>query len=170
MKLILAVLLLLSAIHVQAAPAPDCRNSTPGWEQMHTGRLTLSDDTGAAMKLRVRIADDHLELASGYQWLCPETVRNTGILFVFPRPYGGAFYMKDVFVPLDILYFDTAQRIINNWRMQAVPPGSNLPIRYYRPTRNAAYALELPAGTYQKHGLNPSHMHFSLDTPAVSLE
>ncbi len=65
-----------------------------------------------------------------------------GMLFVFPRPTSGGFWMKNTRVPLTIVFFDTAGKSVRRLTMR---PCRVDPCGVYDPGREYRYALELPA-------------------------
>lgn len=73
-----------------------------------------------------------------------------GMLFVFPDAQPRWFWMKDTWLPLDILYFDADHKLVS---MQLdVPPCKADPCPSYPSDAPARYVLELPAGTAQRIG------------------
>ena len=156
----LSTLILALALTDTLAAQPSCQSSTDAWEHMESRNIRLLNKPGMQRELEIKVADETSEMADGYKWLCPESTRDKGILFVFSRPYTGAFYMKDVFIPLDIIFFDENKRAINAESMAAVPPGSQLPIVYYRAKKPARYALEVPRGDLQASGLVLPYLKF----------
>jgi uncharacterized membrane protein (UPF0127 family) len=65
-----------------------------------------------------------------------------GMLFVFPLPTSGGFWMKNTLVPLKIVFFDTRGKAVRSFVMT---PCRKDPCRIYDPGRQYRYALELPA-------------------------
>lgn len=65
-----------------------------------------------------------------------------GMLFVFPTPSYGGFWMKNTLVPLKIVFFDAGGRRVRTMRMT---PCTKDPCRIYDPGRAYRFALELPA-------------------------
>jgi uncharacterized membrane protein (UPF0127 family) len=65
-----------------------------------------------------------------------------GMLFVFPRPTSGGFWMKNTLVPLTIVFFDTAGKSVRRLTMR---PCREDPCAIYDPGREYRYALELRA-------------------------
>lgn len=110
---------------------------------MITAQVVLELATAERM-IPVRIADDAEERAAGYQWICPEDASDTAVLFVFPKMFYSAFHMRNVFVPLDIFFFDGQGRQVGAMLMQAEPPGQGIKPRYYSPSAEFRYALEIP--------------------------
>lgn len=74
-----------------------------------------------------------------------------GMLFVFPNAEPRTFWMKDTLIPLDMLFFDNAQRLVKV--LQNVPPCRADPCPTYASMAPARYVLELNAGTAAKLGL-----------------
>jgi uncharacterized membrane protein (UPF0127 family) len=76
-----------------------------------------------------------------------------GMLFVFPRTEPQAFWMKNTLIPLDMLYFDAARRLVS---MQLnVPPCQADPCPVYPSEGPARYVLELSGGTARGIGVQP---------------
>jgi len=65
-----------------------------------------------------------------------------GMLFVFPGPTAGGFWMKNTLVPLKIVFFDSAGRRVRTMRMT---PCREEPCAVYDPGRRYRFALELPS-------------------------
>ena len=76
---------------------------------------------------------------------------NEGMLFVFPHEEQYAFWMKDTYIPLDIIWLDYAKRVVHV--EENVPPCRIAPCPTYRPADNALYVLEVNAGYAKKIGL-----------------
>lgn len=99
----------------------------------------------------VEVADDDSERARGLMF------RDTlpaghGMLFIHPSEEPQSYWMKNTQIPLDILYFDQALRLVSQQR--GVPPCSlgNL-CPPYPSDAPARYVLELNAGEATKLGL-----------------
>ena len=92
----------------------------------------------------VEIADDDAERARGLMFrdaLAP----GHGMLFIHDRQEPQAYWMKNTKIPLDILYFDSARKLVAQQR--DVPPcsaGNGCPS--YPSNAPARYVLELNAG------------------------
>jgi uncharacterized protein len=75
-----------------------------------------------------------------------------GMLFVFPGDAPRAFWMKNTLIPLDILYFDSARKLVA-MQLNALPCKSDPCALYPSGDLPARYVLELNAGTAGKLGL-----------------
>ncbi len=107
----------------------------------HTGNDSL------VSKLDIEIADNDYETETGLMYR-DAMEQHQGMLFVFPRSSMHYFYMKNTRIPLDILYIDSGQKIVNI-RANAVPfdetgLSSRVPVQY---------VLEINAGLVNTWGI-----------------
>ena len=86
------------------------------------------------------------------------------MLFVYEHEQRLVFYMKNTLIPLSIAFFDEDRVCINVLDMD-VPSGSTL-LRY-RSTSPALYALEVPQGWFEKHGIDRGAKFSFLDETKV---
>ena len=99
-------------------------------------------------RYKVEIADDDAELARGLMFR-DELASGHGMIFVHDREEPQAYWMKNTKIPLDILYFDNARKLVAQQR--DVPPcsaGNACPS--YPSNAPARYVLELNAGEAAK--------------------
>lgn len=75
-----------------------------------------------------------------------------GMLFVFPDAAPVTFWMKNTLIPLDMLFFNTAHRLVT--MKTNVPPCKADPCREYPSGVPVRYVLELNAGTAAKLGIH----------------
>lgn len=84
----------------------------------------------------------------------PQLKEGTGMLFVFPREARQEFWMKNTLIPLDILYFarddQTGRFVLDSWH--TAPPCEQDPCPMYPSEGAVKFAVELPAGTVDRHG------------------
>lgn len=102
-------------------------------------------------RFAVEVADDGQERARGLMFR-EEMAADHGMLFIHDRQMPLAYWMKNTRIPLDILYFDDARRLVSQQR--DVPPcslGDNCPP--YPSDAPARYVLELNAGQAEQMGL-----------------
>jgi len=76
---------------------------------------------------------------------------NSGMLFVFRRSARHSFWMKDTYIPLDIIWLDKAGRVVSIARN--VPPCKKQTCPSYEPSADALYVLEVKAGTVSRLGI-----------------
>lgn len=117
--------------------APECRDQTPEFTEMPVGYVTIAD-TGKTIDVRIAATDSHR--AAGMQHLCKETIADNPILFLFDGPLRPSFHMNNVLAPLDIVFIDAGNRVVDVARME--PNQSALT----RPAQPVVAALELAAG------------------------
>lgn len=68
--------------------------------------------------------------------------KNKGMIFVFDAVDYHSFWMKDTLIPLDIVWLDKSLRIVDQKTM-SVETDTTAPINYYKPSRPAAFAIEV---------------------------
>lgn len=78
---------------------------------------------------------------------------NRGMLFVFEREEAQAFWMRNTRIPLDILYFDGALRLVSV--AAGAPPCTTQTCPSYPSEGPARFVLELNAGHARRLGLAP---------------
>jgi len=99
-------------------------------------------------RYKVEIADDDAERARGLMFR-DELAAGHGMIFIHDREEPQAYWMKNTRIPLDILYFDNARKLVAQQR--DVPPcsaGDACPP--YPSNAPARYVLELNAGEAAK--------------------
>lgn len=88
-------------INAPHATSPDFVTE-PLWIETATGRLDY----------RVEIADDDAERQHGLMYRTSMPDRH-GMLFIFPRARPQAFWMRNTYMPLDIIYIGADGRIVS---------------------------------------------------------
>ena len=97
----------------------------------------------------VWIAADDRSREQGLMYI-RELPPDRGMLFLFERPQPAAFWMKDTYLSLDLVFIDPAGRVLNV--ATDAKPLSLMPIRS---SGEALAVLEVLAGTARKIGLEP---------------
>lgn len=136
---LLALLLLL--VGVPASPAQQLA-------RFPTGELTI-ESANARHKFQVELATTPAQLEQGLmfrQSMAPDA----GMLFDFQRPVPVSMWMKNTFIPLDMLFIDAQGRIINI--AERTVPHSLEPVSAAAPARAV---LELNGGTAARLGIRP---------------
>jgi hypothetical protein len=116
-----------------------CFVGSIGASDCKEGHVHLSGPWGSA-KFQVEVMDDEAERARGLMHR-PQLGKFSAMLFVYERERILSFWMKNTFIALDILFFDSAGRLVNI-RADAIP-GDETPLRGTGP---AQYVLEINAG------------------------
>ena len=143
--------ILLGVLLSASSASADCTTSNRGMQTMESALIALQDDAGARIELTAFIADDDLERAGGYQFICPEIMARTAILFRFDEPSAGRFHMHNVEAPLDIGFFDAAGVLLQSMRMEIYVDGEEI---LYGPMQEFHYALEVPPGFFAERELS----------------
>ncbi|HVF33878.1 MAG TPA: DUF192 domain-containing protein [Candidatus Saccharimonadia bacterium] len=102
------------------------------------------------VRYTVAIADSLDEQARGLMFV-REMPRDRGMLFVYAQAQPQAFWMKNCYIALDILFFDADARFINGH--YDVPVCRGDPCPSYASTAPARYVLELNGGVGRALGL-----------------
>lgn len=96
----------------------------------------------------VEVARTPLELKKGLMFRS-HMEEDRGMLFVFGAERLQLLWMKNTFIPLDILFISTDFKIVS--MVTHVPPCKREPCPVYRSQKPAIYMLEVNAGFVDKH-------------------
>jgi hypothetical protein len=113
-----------------------------------TGEVTI-ESAGGPHKFTVEIATTPAQMEQGLMFrrkLAPDA----GMLFVFKTPSKASMWMKNTYIPLDMLFIDPEGRVINIAERRV--PQSLDTIGAAAPARAV---LELNGGTAQRLGIKP---------------
>ncbi len=77
---------------------------------------------------------------------------NRGMLFVFPRESHQGFWMKNMKLPLDIIWLDSQKRVVSLTENAQPCLESDCPSFY--PEKKIRYVLEISSGMAQKKGIS----------------
>lgn len=161
MKLINKYLWLLFVCGPAVAAAPDCYPTNRGMERMQTARIVLHNAAAQAVALDAFIADDNLERASGYQYICPRVIARTAILFRWDALLHSPFHMHNVKAPLDIGFFNADGLLLQTMTMQPYEDGREI---LYAPMQPFQYALEARRGFFAANKLSAGAARLRLET------
>lgn len=111
-----------------------------------TGRLTIHAD-GRKVDYQVEVADNNRLRGLGlmHRHSLPE---NQGMLLLFAQPQRASIWMKNTFIPLDLLYIDDQGRIVKIVE-NAIPRSTGA----MRSNGKVKAVLELNAGQVDKWGM-----------------
>jgi len=99
----------------------------------------------------VEIADTEEERTQGLM-LRSQLAEGRGMLFIFPESAFWPFWMKDTYIPLDILWLNEKQEVVEIVR-EAQPAVGRLRPPSFGGTVPARFVLEVPAGFVERHGV-----------------
>jgi len=111
--------------------------------------ITLKGPDGANVDVTVEIADEPAEHAQGMMGRS-ELPSGYGMLFLFPEQRTLSFWMKNTLIPLDVLFFDAEGHYVSSHTMV---PCTEEPCLHYNSAGSSLYALEVPAGFREEHGI-----------------
>lgn len=121
-------------------------SSCVSFEELHTREQgTVVHDH---ITMNVWIARTNQEHSQGLSDIC-SVPEHWGMLFVFEKEGIYPFWMKDMYIPLDIAWIDSSLHVvdmIHHWSPETYPETrqTTVPIRY---------VLELPAGTLEENNI-----------------
>ncbi len=99
----------------------------------------------------VELADTEEERTQGMMFR-PRLPEGRGMLFVFPESAFWPFWMKDTYMPLDILWLNEKREVVELVRGARPAVGQLHPPRFGG-TVPARFVLEVPAGFAERHGV-----------------
>ncbi len=85
--------------------------------------------------------------------------QDSGMIFVFPDERQNSFWMKNTYIPLDMVFVGKDMRVVGI--LHDVPPLNQLPRTVGKPSM---YVLEFAAGTMKRHGVEEGALLRVLNT------
>lgn len=140
MTRLLAVALLLLAA---CGPAEDAAQQP---QRLPTMPIAIQTEQGA-VALIVQVANTPEETATGLMWV-KEMPANHGMLFNFPESEVQSFWMRNTFIPLDILFIGANGRIMHIHENARPHDETGINSRF-----PVALVLEVNAGFVAKHAV-----------------
>ncbi len=136
----------------QSIYAQDARNNSAGETGVPfkpQGQLVfLQHGTGKTLKMiTIQIADNDRERTQGLMWRYSMS-EDHGMLFIFPKEQVLDFWMKNTYIPLDMVFADTSGKIVDIFRNAT--PFSESDISSNQP---ALYCVEVNGGFCSKYGI-----------------
>ncbi|HZA61952.1 MAG TPA: DUF192 domain-containing protein [Nitrososphaeraceae archaeon] len=116
---------------------------------------------GGYLKAKVTVKDFELnadvpitsELISKGLAVKNQLKENEAMLFIFEESAKHSFWMKDMKFPIDIIWLDSASKVVHIER-NLQPCASVFICPGYRPSADSQYVLETVAGFAQRHNVN----------------
>jgi uncharacterized protein len=103
-----------------------------------------------AFRVQVELADTDEARAKGLMFR-DSLDEQHGMLFRFEAPRRYGFWMKNVRIPLDIIWLDASGRVV--WIVERAAPCASDPCPMYLPGAKASYVVEVIGGFVAKHGV-----------------
>jgi YVTN family beta-propeller protein len=113
--------------------------------------INNNNNSSVIARVFVEVADDQDETMRGLMFR-KHLPWNAGMLFVFHNEEPRTFWMKNTFIPLDMIFVDSNLKIVDI--KENVPPcaqGDECPL--YPSKERAQYVLEVNAGFVQENGI-----------------
>lgn len=118
----------------------------------YTGSFDNGNET---VSVDLAVAETEAERMKGlmYTFFLPE---DRGMIFVFPDENERSFWMKNTYIPLDIMFLDEDMRILNieSARPQPFSPESEL--NRYTSDGEAMYVIEMNQGFASRNDISES--------------
>lgn len=102
-----------------------------------------ADVTLKGVVFRARVATEQADRDKGLSGV-KSLGKNDALLFAFDKDDTWGIWMKDMLIPIDIVWLDANKKVI--YIVKSADP-SSYPFTTYRPTKPARYVLEFAAGT-----------------------
>lgn len=103
-----------------------------------------------SVKIQADVVDTEAERATGLRNKMHLT-DNHGMLFVFPHDAKWEIWMKDMKIPIDIVWIDASKKVV---AVQANVSPTSYP-GHFAPPAEARYVLELASGVAQRSEIEP---------------
>ena len=113
------------------------------------GQRAFIDARGGQVTVAVELADTPSERERGLMGR-RSLDADAGMVFVFPEPVSGGFWMKDTLIPLSIAFYDQDGRIL---RILDMEPCRQDPCPVYEPGVTYRGALEVNRGAFRRWGV-----------------
>jgi len=134
-----------------ACTQPAHNSTTDAGEAPAPNRIPLPQAVlpdGFAVDLELALTPE--EISNGLMFR-PSLRENRGMLFLFDQPRLPAFWMKNMLIPLDLVFLDGAGAVVDV--ITDVQPCAADPCPNYPPSNPSQAVLEIRAGSAAAHGL-----------------
>ena len=105
--------------------------------------------------VRAKVASTQASQAKGYMGAKDSPKDSEGILFIYDQDQPLQFWMKDVWVPLDIIFFDSNLDHIGHETMSKFDGETDYKLARYSSPKPARFALEVRGGWCKDHLKTP---------------
>jgi uncharacterized membrane protein (UPF0127 family) len=115
---------------------------------------------GARVHLELALTDEEKQLGLMFRDTLPS---DHGMLFIFDADGPLGFWMKNMFIPLDLVWVSAAGEVVDV--RTSVPPCRSDPCPSYGSGKSARAVLEVNAGFSAAHGVRPGEQLKFHDVP-----
>ena len=120
-----------------------------GCKSKATSQVIFATDSNKEIKVSVELACNDEERAKGLMYR-ESLKQNHGMLFVFPFSRPQSFWMKNTYIPLDMIHISADYKIVGI--VENATPHSTISRTVGKPAR---YVLEVNAFFARLHGIQP---------------
>jgi len=103
-------------------------------------------------RFQVEVADTPEERAEGLMFR-ESLNEDEGMLFVYEEEGNRSFWMKNTYIPLDIIFLDSNLKVINIEKANPEPNTSDENLKRYRSEKPTQYVLEINQNRSKEIGL-----------------
>jgi uncharacterized protein len=130
-------------------------------EAFPSGELTIADGKQTRLVFKVWLADTPQRQAQGLMFVRALPAAR-GMLFVHPQPRAISMWMKNTYIPLDMVFIDAQGRV-----QQVVEQTTPHSLDLIQSTAPARAVLEIAGGEARRLGIRPGQKvsHQALDRP-----
>jgi uncharacterized membrane protein (UPF0127 family) len=147
---VIIMMIILGKLFKNPAGERNFLNAKPDINFSKEGELELLNSMDSLItSIDIEIADDYIQTQKGLMYR-RSMKEMQGMLFIFPEMEMRSFWMKNTYLPLDLIYLDD-QKIIVHIHENA-KPRSRASLPSLKP---AKYVLEVNAGFSARHYLKP---------------
>jgi Uncharacterized conserved protein len=126
-----------------------CTDSGCQKETAASPQVVLQGAGGAEIVLQVEVASQPNERERGLMFR-KELAENSGMLFVYPSEAPLSFWMKNTYLPLDMIFINDTMRIVG-----VVENAEPLTLEARSVNTPARYVLEVNGLFVRRHGISP---------------
>ncbi len=128
-------------------PTSNAKSAEPQF--IKEGALQFLKDANIKAAIDIELANTPDEIEKGLMYR-QKMDQNKGMLFIFPDMQPRGFWMKNTYIPLDIIYVDADKTIVSIQKNTIPLSRQDLPS-----DGDAQYVIEVNAGFSDLHGLMP---------------
>jgi uncharacterized membrane protein (UPF0127 family) len=131
------------------ALATACGHSVAKQPKNGDPQVVLTVHGGVEQKVIVELARSEPERTRGLMYR-QALASGRGMLFLFERPEPLKFWMKNTYIPLDMIFMSDDKKVV--YIEENAEP---LTLKPRGPDENCRYVLEVPGGWARAHGVEP---------------